>query len=208
MKKEICLVGARLRESGFIVALDGNISVRLTDGRILITPGGADKGSQKSADILLLDADGRMLGKSAYRPSSETLMHLAIYRARPDVSAIVHAHPPAATAFAVCGTLPPVDILPEAILMVGEISLVPYATPGSMALADLAAEHLRNCDAALLQNHGVVTLGGNLQEAFHRLETVEHLARVYEAARRIGIIQKLPAGSIAELKDLKKRRGR
>ena len=206
LKKELVAICRRLYDKGFIVALDGNVSVRTPDGRISITPGGMNKGSLRRRDLLVLDAAGRTLRKSTHQPSSETSMHLAIYQARSDVNAIVHAHPPISTAFAVTGTALPIHVLPEVVLLIGEIALVPYSTPGSADLAKSTADHLRRCDAALLQNHGVVTLGRDLQEAYHRLETVEHLADVCHLARQIGDIRMLPADSIAELEKARQRK--
>jgi L-fuculose-phosphate aldolase len=181
---EIIEAGRRLYEAGLIVAAQGNISVR-TDHGLLATAGGVCKGRLTPELVLETDVDGRRLGASP-AVSSEVAMHAAIYRRRSDIRAIVHAHPPAATAFAVAGL--PLDhrLLAETALLLGPIPLVPYAPPSTAELAAAVGEAFGTCSAALLANHGAVAAGDTLRRAQERMETLEHLARVTLLARTLG----------------------
>jgi L-fuculose-phosphate aldolase len=182
---EICEVGHRLYQRGYVVACEGNLSVRLDAERILLTPSGACKGDLTPQDLLVTDLSGAVLS-GAGQPSSEMQMHLLYYRSRPDVQAICHAHPPTATGFAVVGRALEEAILPEVVIALGKVPLAPYGTPGtwelSAALEPLVSEH----DAILLENHGVVTCGKNLRIAYYRMETVEQCARVLLTAESLG----------------------
>ena len=177
--------GRRLDALGFAPATDGNVSARLAEGRFLVTPAGREKGSLRPEELLVVDAEGRVL-EGAGRPSTETPMHLRCYRTRPGVRAVVHAHPPVATAFAASGVPLDAAVMPEMVLTVGPVPLVPYATPGTEELARALEPWLEEHDAFLLASHGVLALGGDLREALHRMERVEHLAKVTLAARLLG----------------------
>jgi L-fuculose-phosphate aldolase len=184
IRAEILDVGRRLHEKGLITAAEGNISVR--DGeRIYVTAGGVSKGRLTPEQVVITDLDGRVLeGRS--RVSSELPMHVAVYRARPDARAIVHAHPPTATAFAVAHI--PLDrpILAEAVLLLGPVPVVPYAPPSTPDLASVVATAALTAQALLLANHGALALGESLARAHERMETLEHLARVTLLARLLG----------------------
>lgn len=177
-------VGRRLYEKGLVAATEGNISVRVADGE-LVTASGVSKGFLTPEQVILIDREGR-------RPpdgppvSSEVMMHSAIYRRRPDVQAIVHAHPPAASAFAVAHVPLDAPILAESVLLLGPVPLVPYAPPSTIELADIVAAGLADGKAALLANHGAVSVGDTLARAHHRMETLEHVARVTLMARLLG----------------------
>lgn len=189
----------RLYERGLIAGPDGNVSVRLSDGSILVTPSGMSKGIVTAEDLVVVDMEGRELVGSR-SPSSELRMHLRIYQRRPDARAVVHAHPPTATGFAVAGESFMAPVLPEVILQMGAVPLVPYATPGTDALADALEPYLARHDAVLLANHGATTLGRTLTEAHHRMESLEHAARILLAARAVGRVQELGAADVEALR--------
>ena len=166
VRREIVRVCRRLYERGLIAGPDGNVSVRIARDHVVATPRGFSKADVEEHDLVLLTLEGTKIG-GKHEASSEIAMHLAAYRARPDVFAVVHAHPPVATAFAVSGQGLPGDVLPELVLQVGEVPLVPYATPGTDALPDAMKPFLPNYDAFLLANHGVTTLGRTLLNEGH-----------------------------------------
>ncbi len=199
LREAVARVCRRLWERGLIAGPDGNVSVRLDAERLLVTPSGASK-CDVAADELLVVAlhDGALLG-GAGRASSELAMHLAIYRARPDVGAVVHAHPPTATGFSVAGETLPDGVLPELICQVGAVALVPYFTPGTPAAADVLAPYLADHDAFLLSNHGATTVGPTLGAAHQRMESLEHAARILFTARLIGRVTPLTDAQRAAL---------
>ena len=174
-----------LHQLGFTPATAGNLSIRLDAERILATPTGYSKRLLKSSDMVIVDLLGRKLG-GARNVTSEIGMHLAIYRLRDDVEAVVHAHPPVATAFASCGLALDEPLCAEILMTVGKVPLAPYATTGTPALAANLAPLIPDHDAILLANHGVVAYGRTLLEAYMRMEAVEHFAQVSLAARQIG----------------------
>lgn len=177
--------GRRLDALGFAPATDGNISARLGPHALLVTPAGREKGGLSPDELLLVDLEGTVV-EGTGRPSTETLMHLLCYRRRGDVGGVVHAHPPVATAFAAAGIPLDAAVMPEIVLTVGAIPLVPYATPGTEELARALEPRVDDHDAFLLASHGVLTLGRDVREALHRMERVEHLAKVTLAARLLG----------------------
>ena len=175
----------RLHGLGFVPATDGNASVLLARGRILLTPPGREKRELAEGDLLVVDGEGRVL-EGEGQPSTETAVHLLCYRRRSDVGAVVHAHPPVATAFAVAGVPLEAAVLPEGVATVGGIPTVQYATPGTGALARAFEPWIGGYDAFLLASHGALTLGTGPEEALHRMERLEHLAKVTLAARLLG----------------------
>jgi len=187
----IVRVCRRLYERGLIAGPDGNVSVRLSDDRILVTSSGLSKVDVTVDDLVVVDARGARV-EGSRGPSSELGMHLRLYERRADVRAVVHAHPPTATGFAVAGESFMVPVLPEVILQMGGVPLVPYATPGTPAVGDalepfIAAGHV----AFLLANHGATTVGTTLEEAHQRMESLEHAARILLAARAAGRVNAL-----------------
>ena len=197
-RREIVEVCRRLYERGLIAGPDGNVSVRVAPARVLVTPAGLSKVDVRPGDLVEVDLDGKKL-RGTHRPSSELGMHLRIYRRRPDVRAVVHAHPPAATACAVAGLGVAADVLPELILQLGEVPLVPYATPGTEAVADGLEPFLERHDAFLMANHGATTTGPTLRLAHQRMESLEHAARIVLAARLLGRVHTLTAAEVAVL---------
>jgi L-fuculose-phosphate aldolase len=186
----IARVCRRLWERGLIAGGDGNVSVRVAADRVLVTPAGASKVDVGEHDLVTVDLDGRRVDGSG-EATSELAMHLAIYRARPDVRAIVHAHPPTATGFAVAGETLPDGVLPELVCQMGAVALVPYFTPGTSAAATALAPYLSGHDAFLLANHGATTLGATLDAAHRRMESLEHAARILLVARLLGRVTPL-----------------
>jgi L-fuculose-phosphate aldolase len=184
-RRELCAAGAWLYQRGFVVATDGNLSLRLDGGRVLTSPTGISKGMLDPADLVVTDLEGRRL-EGRLSPSSELAMHLAVYRRRPDVHAICHAHPPVATGYAAAGMALDKALLAECILDLDCIPVAPYATPGTLALADAIVPLLGQYNAILLANHGVVTFGPDLLSAFFRMETTEHIARVTLVTELLG----------------------
>jgi L-fuculose-phosphate aldolase len=195
---EICEVGHRLYQRGYVVACEGNLSVRLDAERILITPSGACKGVLTPQDLLVTDLSGAVLS-GAGQPSSEMQMHLLYYRSRPDVQAICHAHPPTATGFAVAGRALEEAILPEVAIALGKVPLAPYGTPGTWELCAGLEPLVSGHDAILLENHGVVTCGKNLRIAYCHMETVEQCARVLLTAESLGRPRLLPRAELQKL---------
>ena len=195
----IALVCRRLYERGLVAGPDGNVSVRLPDGSIVVTPSGMSKVDVTPDDLVLVDPEGRVLdGKG--NPSSELRMHLRIYERRADVSAVVHAHPPTATAFAVAGESFMAPVLPEVILQMGEVPIVRYATPGTADLADSFDPYLARHDAFLMANHGATTVGPTLEVAHQRMESLEHAARIILAARMLGRVNELSPADVKALR--------
>jgi L-fuculose-phosphate aldolase len=188
----------RLWEAGLIAGADGNVSVRLTADRILVTPRGRLKADLAPEEMVEVSLDGAPLSGSQ-RATTELDLHLRIYRKSPGAGAVVHAHPPTATGFALAGqTLPP-DLLPETVLLLGEVPLVPYATPGTPALGDLVEPLVDGHVALLLANHGAVTWAPDLALAQIRMESLEHAARIVLAARAVGTPVRLTPGQLASL---------
>jgi L-fuculose-phosphate aldolase len=189
-----------LWERGLIAGPDGNVSVRLDRDTILITPAGLSKRDVTADDLVEVSLDGEARHRDR-RPSSEILMHLRAYKVRADVAAVVHAHPPVATAFAVAGIPIMDDVLPEVILQMGTVALVPYATPGTTDLPNAMEPFLRSHDALLLANHGATTVGPTLSIAHQRMESLEHAARIIMNARLLGNVNVLPSEMTGILRD-------
>jgi len=196
---EIVRVCRRLYERGLIAGTEGNVSAKVGKNVILATPAGRCKGDLVPDDIVELSLDGTTRDKDRM-PSTEIAMHLRIYEKRGDVAAVVHAHPPTATGFAVAGEGLTAPVLPELMLLTGPVPLVPYGQPGTAALADRLEPFLAAHDAFLLANHGATTVGRTIDEALHRMETLEHGARILLAARQLGRVNELPPESAAVLR--------
>ncbi len=208
LRAEIVEIGRRMYDRFFVAANDGNISARLGDDAVLVTPTGVSKGFMKPEDLVKVDLDGRVIeAREGCRPSSETPMHLAVYRARPDVRAAVHAHPPAATGFSVAGLALDVPVLPEMVIGVGTVPLVPYATPAGVDLQNVVAPYLPSYDAFLLANHGALTLGESLTKAYFKMESLELCARIRLVARMLGTENVLTPDDVGKLVDLRARFG-
>jgi L-fuculose-phosphate aldolase len=201
-RREVVAVCRALWDAGLIAGPDGNVSVRLGPDRVLATPSGASKRDLAPSDLVVCRMDGtpvRRRGAATPRPSSELGLHLRAYARRPDVAAVVHAHPPTATGFGVAGEDLTVPVLPEVILQMGTVPLVPYATPGTPAVADGFEPYWAAHDVFLMANHGALALGPTLTVAHQRMESLEHAARIMLAARQLGRVRRLAARDVAAL---------
>ena len=188
----------RLHERGLIAGQDGNVSVRLRSGHILVTPTGLSKVDVTAESLVELEPGGEQVTEGP-AASSEVGMHLRIYRERPDVRAVVHAHPPVATAYGVVGRDFMDAVLPEVIFHLGRVPLVPFAQPGTPALGDAMAPYLADHDAFLLASHGATTVGPSLRLAHQRMESLEHAARILSAAAQLGSVTPLSPEHVAAL---------
>lgn len=198
LRSEIIATGQKLFDRDFVAATSGNISLRLDSGLFLVTPSNMSKGSMKEEDILVVDGAGKVrFGRR--KLTSEFLMHRRIYERRPDVCAVVHAHPPIATGFACAGISLDQAIAAEAILALGKVPLAPYATPGTPEVPESLDPYIGESGAILLANHGVVAYGRDLAEAFGRMEIVEHYAKITLVAKLLGRQQILSQDEIAKL---------
>jgi L-fuculose-phosphate aldolase len=197
-RQEIVEVGRMMYERGWIAASDGNVSIRLDAERILATPTGVSKGSMHPQDLIICDPAGNKLSGERER-TTEMAMHVAVYQDRPDIHAVVHAHPPTATGFAVAGKALNQGILPELIVAFGSVPLAEYGLPGTPALVEGMLPFIPKYNAILLANHGAVTYAEDLAHAFARMESVEHLARITLVAEMLGGAKLLPRMEIAKL---------
>ena len=185
-REAVCRVGKLLYDRGYVAANDGNISVRVGEGRLLITPSGVSKGRMTPDMLLVTDLDGTVIEGNRH-PSSEGKMHLEVYRGRPDVNAVVHAHPPVSTAFAVCRRGLETPYLSDLVAGLGQVPCTPsFAMLSTEEVPQSVRPYLADHNALLLANHGALAWGGDLWEAFDRLETVEHTAKIVLNAQLLG----------------------
>jgi len=184
-RRDIVEIGKRMYNKNYVASNDGNISARISEDEIIITPSGVSKGYMSESDMLTVDLNGKVL-EGTMKPSSEMKMHLEVYRQRPDVFGVVHAHPQIATAFAVAHKNFDKIILPEIIFSLGRVALTDYGTPSTREIPDAIAKQVRDSDALLLANHGALTVGKDLFDAYYKMETLEHFAAIYLNAMQIG----------------------
>jgi L-fuculose-phosphate aldolase len=206
LREAIVEVGRLMYDRGFIAGGDGNISARLEDGTILVTPTMVCKGRMTPEMIVHVDATGAKIGGDR-NPSSEFAMHLAVYNLRSDVFAVVHTHPPVATGFAVAGIALDRALLSEVILTLGCIPLTNYGTPSTNELVDALTPYIPAHDALLLANHGAVAYGRDMEHALSNMETVEHFARISLVAHLLGGARQLPGDAVAKLVEVRERAG-
>ena len=206
MKREVARSIAEccrfLAAGGLIAGADGNVSVRIDSGRVLVSPSGVLKSGLTEDEIVEIDITGRQTSGSL-KPTNEIDMHLRIYRERPDVFAVVHAHPPTATGFGVAGLKIDDCVLPELILLMGQVPLVPYGTPGTPDLGEKLAPFIAENDAMLLANHGAVTMGKDLKSARIRMESLEHAAKVLFTAKMLGQVNPLGREQLKRLQAMR-----
>jgi L-fuculose-phosphate aldolase len=204
---QVIEAGKRLTDRFFVASNDGNISARLDDGTFLVTPSSVNKGDMAPEDLLKVDADGRVLAGSR-KPTSEMKMHLAVYRARPDVAGIVHAHPPAATGFAACRIrLDQEVVLPEVVFGLGRIGFAEYGTPSTEEIPRAVEKEIGGCDALLLSNHGALTVAADVMLAYYRMEVLEMYARVRLVTKILGEPKTLSEGQVTELFKVREQQG-
>lgn len=202
-RQDIVEVGRRLYAKACIAAADGNISVRLDADRVLTTPSGRNKGRLGPEDLVVTDMNGHKL-YGAFEPSSELEMHLVMYQERPDICAVVHAHPPHASGFAVAGLSMDQPLLSEVVLTLGAVPLAAYGTPTTRELADAVRPYAAS-DGILLANHGALTVGADVYQAYDRMETLEHAAHIYLVARLLGNERPLSDEHVARLHEIRGR---
>ncbi len=204
-REEIIQVCHLMHQKGYVAATDGNVSVRLDDDLFLVTPSGFSKGLLRPEHLLLVDWDGKVVGASRYgptrglRPSSEILLHLEAYRRRPDIRAVVHAHPPIAIALSIAGISLARCLLPEVVMSLGLIPTTDYATPSSEEGARVIAGLIEHYDALILKRHGSVTVGKDVLDAYLKLEKVEHTALITKTLVELGREEPFPKEEVAKL---------
>src|SRR3954469_24369496 len=206
LRADIVEVGRRLYGRGYTASNDGNISVRLGSDRLLMTPTNVCKGFMDARMMCVTDLEGRKL-EGERNPSSEIQMHLEVYRQRPEIQAVVHAHPPVATAFAVAGI--PLDraVLAEVVTTLGSVPIAEYATPSTQELPAAVRKYVKAHDGMLLANHGALTLGADLFSAYYKMETIEHFANISFVARMLGGERLLSRDEVVRLQGLRGRYG-
>ncbi len=206
LKKDLVEVGRRIYARNYVASNDGNISARIDQERVVITPTGVSKGFMTVDDMIVVNLEGKVLG-GVKKPSSEMSMHLQIYKQRPDVQSVCHAHPPYATGFAVAGI--PLDkcVLPEVVLALGGIPLVEYGTPGTAEFYEPILKLVGKYDAFLLANHGALTVGKDIFNAYYKMETLEHFAHIAFVAQQLGYVNTLNKEQVQKLTDLREKFG-
>src|SRR5262247_1868288 len=202
LRADIVEIGRRMYARGYTASNDGNISVRLGADRLLMTPKSVCKGFMTPDMMCITDLDGRKL-QGDRDPSSEMLMHLEVYRQRPDAQAVVHAHPPTATGFAVAGI--PLDraVLAEVLTTLGSIPIAEYATPSTRELPEAVRKYIKAHDGMLLANHGALTVGADLYAAYYKMETIEHFAHISLVARMLGRENLISREEVMRLQELR-----
>jgi L-fuculose-phosphate aldolase len=198
VKRDMVRFCGRMYDKGLVVGRQGNLSARAGDGSVWMTPAGMNKGDIGEADLVRLDLDGRVL-EGTRLPTSESTTHLEAYRQRTDVHAVAHGHPPFCTAFAAAGIALPADVLPEIVAFIGEIPLVPYGTPSSSELTRVIEPYLRRHHCFLLANHGALSLGSSVEDAYYKLEHLELYARTVYYAQQLGGVKPLAPADLSAL---------
>ena len=201
-RAEIVEAGRRLYAREFVASNDGNISARLDDRRLITTPKSVSKGFMTPDMMVIVDYEGRKLAGER-DPSTELPMHLEIYRNRPDAHAVVHAHPPYATGFAVAGIPLTRAVLAEVVTTLGSIPIAAYGTPSTSELPEAVRKYIKAHDGMLLANHGAVTCGGDVMSAYYKMETIEHFARISLVARQLGGEYLISREEVARLQGLR-----
>ena len=202
LREEMCEIGRRVYAKGFAAANDGNISYRLGPDRVLCTPTRVSKGFMKPDDLCIVDMEGNQVSGKRKR-SSEIKLHLSIMKARPDVKACVHCHPPHATAFAVAHEPIPKCTMPEFEVFLGEVAITPYETPGTQAFADSVVPYVKDTDTIILANHGTITAGSDLMDAYFKTEIIDAYCRILILAKQIGRVNYYSDEKAAELIKIK-----
>ena len=206
LKKQLCDIGQRVYQKGFAAANEGNLSAKIGEDRVLCTPTLACKGFLKPSDLCTVDMSGQQVA-GARKATSEVLLHLNIYRQRPDVTAVVHCHPPHATAFGVAREPIPVGVLPEPDIFLGEVPIAPYETPGNQAFADTILAFVHSTDTIILANHGTVSYGASIEKAYWLTEVLDAYCRILILAKQIGRVEYLPLDKAQELLELRRQWG-
>ncbi len=200
IREQICDVCHKMWQLGWVAANDGNVSVKLPDGNFLVTPTGISKSFITPERLVIIDKDMNIVSAEGnYKPSSEIKMHMRCYTERDDVGAVVHAHPPTATGFAVAGKSLDEYSMIETVIAIGSIPLTPYGTPSTNEVPEAIAPYLAEHDVLLLQNHGALTVGADLITAYYRMETLELFAKISLTAHLLGGAKEIEKGQIDKL---------
>ncbi len=208
IKKEICEIGRRIYDKGMVASNDGNISVKLNENEFLCTPTGVSKGFMTPEYICKVDKNGKVLqANGKFKPSSEIKMHMRVYRERPDVNAVVHAHPMYATAFAIAGIPLTQPIMPEAVISLGCVPIAEYGTPSTEEIPDAVSKYLPYYDAVLLENHGALSYSDSLLSAYHKMESVEFYAKLLYLSKQLGGPKELSKDQVERLYEIRRQFG-
>lgn len=201
LRQRLVQICRMLHQKNLIAAMDGNVSVKFGDG-LLTTPSGVNKGFLEEGQLLRVDWHGRVVAGGG-QPTSELAMHLAVYRLRPEVEAVIHAHPPVATAFSIAGISLEDFVLPEVVMTLGVIPTAAYATPTTEEVPAAIADLIRSHDALILERHGALTVGRDLLDAYNKMEKLEHAALIIFTALQLGRVRRLPPREVEKLIHLK-----
>ena len=208
IKKQICDIGKRIYDRGMVAANDGNISVKISDNEFLCTPTGVSKGFMTPEYICKVDADGNVIqANKGFKPSSEIKMHMRVYKERPDVQAVVHAHPIYATSFAIAGIPLTQPIMPEAVIALGCVPIAEYGTPSTHEIPDAVSKYLQYYDAVLLENHGALAYSDSLLAAYHKMESLEFYAQLLFLSKQLGGPQELSKDQVEKLYEIRRQFG-
>ena len=208
IKKQICDIGKRIYDRGMVAANDGNISVKISDNEFLCTPTGVSKGFMTPDYICKVDAEGNVLQANGnFKPSSEIKMHMRVYRERPDVKSVVHAHPIYATSFAIAGIPLTQPIMPEAVIALGCVPIAEYGTPSTNEIPDAVEKYLQYYDAVLLANHGALSYSDSLLNAYHKMESLEFYAELLFKSKQLGGPKELSQSQVERLYEIRRQFG-
>ena len=208
IKKQICDIGKRIDNRGIVASNDGNISVKISDNEFLCTPTGVSKGFMTPEYICKVDAEGKVIQAYAgFKPSSEIKMHMRVYKERPDVKSVVHAHPMYATAFAIAGIPLTQPIMPEAVIALGCVPIAEYGTPSTEEIPNAVSKYLQHFDAVLLENHGALAYSDSLLSAYHKMESVEFYAQLLYLSKQLGGPKELSDSQVQRLYEIRRKFG-
>ncbi len=208
IKKQICEIGQRIYNKGMVAANDGNISVKISDNEFLCTPTGVSKGFMTPEFICKVDKNGNVIqANKGFKPSSEIKMHMRVYKERPDVNSVVHAHPLYATSFAIAGIPLTEPIMPEAVISLGCVPIAAYGTPSTEEIPDAVSKHLQYFDAVLLENHGALSYSDSLINAYYKMESLEFYAQLLYQSKMLGGPKILSEAQVQRLYEIRRQFG-
>ena len=208
IKKQICEIGQRIYNQGMVAANDGNISVKISENEFLCTPTGVSKGFMTPEFICKVDRNGKVIqANKGFKPSSEIKMHMRVYKERPDVNSVVHAHPLYATSFAIAGIPLTEPIMPEAVIALGCVPIAEYGTPSTEEIPDAVSKYLQHYDAVLLENHGALSFSDSLINAYYKMESLEFYAQLLYQSRVLGGPKRLSEAQVQRLYEIRRQFG-
>ena len=208
IKKQICEIGKRIYNKGMVASNDGNISVKIGENEFLCTPTGVSKGFMTPEYICKVDRDGKVIqANPGFKPSSEIKMHMRVYKERPDVQSVVHAHPLYATSFAIAGIPLTEPIMPEAVIALGCVPIAEYGTPSTEEIPDAVSKYLQHYDAVLLANHGALSFSDSLLNAYHKMESLEFYAQLLYQSKVLGGPKQLTDAQVQRLYEIRRQFG-